>query len=110
MKASLILYGTASCHLCEQAEAVLHGAARLSGSPLPFEKIDIAENPELLERYGIKIPVLREAASEMEIGWPFDAAGIISFIATIQGQAAARPCQNGNDTMANAVVSVTTIA
>lgn len=80
MKISLILYGTAGCHLCEQAEGVLHEAARLTHSPLPFEKVDIADNPELLERYGVRIPVLREAASSMEIGWPFDAARVISFV------------------------------
>lgn len=106
----LTLYGTAGCHLCEHAEQILHEAARISGTPLPFEKVDIADDPALLERYGIRIPVLRESASEIEIGWPFDAARVISFVAATQGHAAARSCQNGSDTMANAVVSVTTIA
>lgn len=110
MKINLTLFGTAGCHLCEQAERLLYEAARVSGTPLPVEKVDIADHPELFERYGVRIPVLRESASEAEIGWPFDVAGIISFIAAIQGQATARPCQNGSDTMANAVVSVTTIA
>ncbi|MGZ8218455.1 glutaredoxin family protein [Methylomagnum sp.] len=112
----LTLYGTLGCHLCEQAEAILHEAARASGLTLPFEKVDIADDPELFERYGIRIPVLRESTSETEIGWPFDVARVISLVGRAKpdpqthGHAAARSCQNGNDTMATAVVSVTTIA
>ncbi|HXU92058.1 MAG TPA: glutaredoxin family protein [Gallionella sp.] len=68
------LYGTSCCHLCEQAEAILHEAG------IAAEHIDIAEDDELLEKYGIRIPVLRRADSGAELGWPFDAAAVLRFL------------------------------
>jgi hypothetical protein len=62
----LLLYGTRSCHLCEQAGAMLHQAG------VTAEYIDIAEDEALLERYGMRIPVLRRVDSGAELGWPFD--------------------------------------
>jgi glutaredoxin len=70
---SLILYGTSCCHLCEQAEAILHEAE------VAAEHIDIAEDDELLEKYGTRIPVLRRT-SGAELGWPFDAASVGRFL------------------------------
>lgn len=70
----LTLYGTSCCHLCEQAEAILHDAG------IAAEHVDIAENDELLERYGIRIPVLRRADNGAELGWPFDAAAVAAFL------------------------------
>lgn len=70
----LVLYGTSCCHLCEQAEAILHEAG------LAAEHIDIAEDDELLERYGIRIPVLRRADNGAELGWPFDAVMVSIFL------------------------------
>ncbi|BBJ00126.1 glutaredoxin family protein [Ferrigenium kumadai] len=71
---ALALYGTSCCHLCEQAEAILHEAG------LAAEHIDIAEDDELLERYGIRIPVLRRADNDAELGWPFDAEAVADFL------------------------------
>jgi hypothetical protein len=70
----LILYGTSNCHLCEQAEA------KLSNMELSAEKIDIAKDGALLERYGTRIPVLRRADNDMELGWPFDTAAVRRFL------------------------------
>ena len=64
----LLLYGTRYCHLCEQAGAVLHAAG------LTAEYIDIAEDEALLEKYGMRIPVVRRADSGAELDWPFDGA------------------------------------
>lgn len=72
---ALVLYGTSCCHLCEQAEAILHEAG------IDAEHIDIAEDDELLERYGTRIPVLRRADNSAELGWPFDATLVMSFLA-----------------------------
>jgi len=66
----LLLYGTRCCHLCEQAEALLHETR------LQFEYIDIAEDETLLERYGLRIPVIRRVDSGAELDWPFDKAAL----------------------------------
>lgn len=72
---ALVLYGTSCCHLCEQAETILHEAGASAAC------IDIAEDGELLEKYGTRIPVLRRADSGAELGWPFDAAAVKRFLA-----------------------------
>lgn len=71
---ALILYGTSSCHLCEQAEAIL------CGMELAVEHIDIAEDDGLLNRYGARIPVLRRTDTGEVLGWPFDAAAVSQFM------------------------------
>lgn len=72
--AVLILYGTSSCHLCEQAEATL----RVMG--IAAEHIDIAEDDSLMARYGTLIPVLRRSDNDLELVWPFDAAAVTRFL------------------------------
>lgn len=70
----LILYGTSCCHLCEQAEAVLGEAG------VAAQHVDIADDDGLLEKYGVRIPVLRRTDSGAELGWPFDAATVARFL------------------------------
>ena len=67
----LILYGTSGCHLCEEAEALLDCCLRTANSPTGFETVDIATDPELVESYGLLIPVLRNVESGIELNWPF---------------------------------------
>jgi glutaredoxin len=66
----LLLYGTLSCHLCVQAEAVLHAAG------VAAEYTDIAEDEALLEKYGMRIPVVRRVDNGTELNWPFDIAAL----------------------------------
>ncbi|HLT03435.1 MAG TPA: glutaredoxin family protein [Pseudomonas sp.] len=71
------LFGTLGCHLCEVAEALLmpfveHG--------LLVELIDISEREEWVERYGVKIPVLRRCDSGAELDWPFSAEQVVAFL------------------------------
>ena len=68
------LYGTACCHLCDQAEAILREMG------MAADHIDIAEDDELIEKYGIRIPVLKRADTGAELGWPFDAAAVSRFL------------------------------
>jgi hypothetical protein len=69
---SLILFHTQGCHLCEDAHAlVLAALARQGLSPDGLEQVEIADSPDLLERYGVTIPVLRENTSGRELNWPF---------------------------------------
>lgn len=64
---TFILYTTLGCHLCEQAQAVLNCFENLE-----YELVDIANDDALVERYGIRIPVVKEKEGDREIGWPFD--------------------------------------
>jgi len=73
MKA-LTLYTTPGCHLCEHAEAILDAAQ------CPFVGVDIAKDLTLLERYGVRIPVVRDEEGR-ELGWPFDTAQLKAFLA-----------------------------
>ncbi|WAJ39570.1 glutaredoxin family protein [Pseudomonas sp. GOM7] len=71
------LFGTLGCHLCEVAEALLmpfveHG--------LLVELIDIAEDEAMVERYGLRIPVLRREDTGAELDWPFDAEQVVVFL------------------------------
>jgi hypothetical protein len=74
MNAGLILYGTVGCHLCEQAKA----AIELTGATATY--IDITDDDTLYERYGMRIPVLRRADTESEIGWPFNEMDVSRFL------------------------------
>lgn len=67
--AGLILYTTEGCHLCERAERMLRELA--DGGTFRLESVDIADDPELFDRYGVRIPVVRNGASGEELGWPF---------------------------------------
>lgn len=73
IESCLSLYGTAGCHLCEEAEIVL---AALGLGP---EGVDIAGDDVLLAQYGTRIPVLRDGAGR-ELGWPFDATAVRRFL------------------------------
>ena len=66
----LTLYTTLGCHLCEQAKEVI--ASSRFASALELEPMEIADSSQLMERYGIRIPVVKMVGSEDELGWPFD--------------------------------------
>lgn len=68
----LIFYTTVGCHLCEHAAVVLQEFAAQSDAPrFDLEEVDISMDAKLVELYGIRIPVVKNSASEKEIGWPF---------------------------------------
>lgn len=75
----LKLYTTEGCHLCEQAEQLLEQLNEQF--PLRLELIDISADAELVERYGIRIPVVMKPASDAELGWPFDFSQLQTFVA-----------------------------
>jgi hypothetical protein len=71
------LFGTLGCHLCEVAEAELlpfveHG--------LLVELLDIVESESWLDRYALRIPVLRRSDTGAELDWPFEAEQVASFL------------------------------
>lgn len=78
---SLYLYSTPGCHLCELAREVVDPL--LNHYALVLEEIDIAASDELIERYGVKIPVLKSPHHIDELCWPFDAAQAANFLQRI---------------------------
>ncbi|QDH69307.1 glutaredoxin family protein [Marilutibacter alkalisoli] len=72
---SLVLYQRDDCHLCDLALEVL-AAARAP----EFESVFIDDDDALEERYGVRVPVLRDLARGLELDWPFDADGVRRFL------------------------------
>ncbi len=65
----LHLYSTSHCHLCDQAENLL--ASLSKAYDMQWSCIEIADNPILLQRYELMIPVLKRLDNDIEIYWPF---------------------------------------
>lgn len=74
MERKLHLYTTVGCHLCEVAESIIDSIALREG--VVVECVEIADSDALLERYGVRIPVIRPHGSTLELGWPFDAEAV----------------------------------
>ena len=67
------LMTTLGCHLCEEVQGMI--GYLLQNEPdlqaiYQFELVEIAEDEELLNRYGIRIPVLVKQGEELS--WPFE--------------------------------------
>jgi glutaredoxin len=56
---TLVLYGRAGCHLCDDARAALERVGH------PFEEVDIEADDELLARYLERIPVVALDGAEL---------------------------------------------
>lgn len=72
----LTLFQRDDCHLCDLALAVLAQARAPE-----FESVFIDEDAALEERYGTRVPVLRDEASGVELDWPFDARTLAAWLA-----------------------------
>ena len=72
----LTLYYTEHCHLCDEAEALLHA----TGFGESYTKVEIDNDPVLLERYEIYIPVLKRTDNELELFWPFGQQELAAFL------------------------------
>ena len=75
---TLYLYTSLGCHLCEQAKEIVEPL--LPTYQLVLKEVEIAECDELLERYGVRIPVVRLEGRLDELGWPFDASGLAQYL------------------------------
>lgn len=71
----LILYQRDNCHLCDLALDAL----ALARAP-EFESVFIDGDDVLEERYGVRVPVLRDQARDIELEWPFDEGGLQRFL------------------------------
>lgn len=74
----LMLFGTAGCHLCEQAQAIIDSCV-----PGGVDSVDIAEQEQWQELYAVRIPVLYDPETKLELGWPFDKADVEDFIGRV---------------------------
>ena len=68
---TLIVYRRPSCHLCDDAEMLLHveldeRAARGLVTPI-IEHIDVSMAPDLESRYGPRIPVIAVGDDELTL-------------------------------------------
>lgn len=75
----LLLFGTADCHLCEEAEAIIRVCLGDCFEQW-LEIVDIADQEQWQQRYAIRIPVLYHPETRQELGWPFDQAQANKFI------------------------------
>ena len=73
--AQFVLYQRDYCHLCDQALAVL-AQARLP----EFDSVWVDDSQELEDRYGTRVPVLRDVRDGRELDWPFDETAVRGFI------------------------------
>ena len=62
----LVLYERADCHLCGQVRKMLDRAG------IQWRPVDIDVDAELVEKYGLRVPVLLQPATGRELGYPFD--------------------------------------
>ncbi len=73
----LLVYSRPECHLCDLAAAELKAAGLLQ-----FVKgVNIEDDPELLKRYELRIPVVHDPVKQIEIGWPFTAESLLEHFA-----------------------------
>ena len=72
----LVLYQRDDCHLCDLALEVL----AMAHVP-DFESVFIDDDEVLEERYGMRVPVLRNDVTGAELDWPFDIEQLGNFLA-----------------------------
>jgi hypothetical protein len=73
---ALILYQRDDCHLCDLAIEVLAQARAPE-----FDSVFIDDDEALEARYGVRVPVLRDAMRGSELDWPFDAQRLRDWLA-----------------------------
>ncbi|WP_290793578.1 glutaredoxin family protein [Halomonas sp.] len=73
----LTLYTTLGCHLCSQLEGLL---GHLCDEPVALARVEISEDDALMERYGVRIPVLADDEGQ-ELDRGFDAPRLAAWLA-----------------------------
>jgi glutaredoxin len=53
---TVTLYTRTGCHLCERAERVLRAEQEVN--PFTLITVDVDRDPELVRRYGVRVPVV----------------------------------------------------
>ncbi|MBT3564034.1 MAG: glutaredoxin family protein [Gammaproteobacteria bacterium] len=73
------LYTTLGCHLCEDALVLLIEYQQTHQGALELAEIEISDSEQLIEKYGIRIPVVQVVSSGAELGWPFNQIALSDF-------------------------------
>lgn len=76
-KPDLILYSRPGCHLCEQA------ADLLDGKGVDWREVNIDEDRELEQEYGLIIPVVYSERAKKKLFYPFGAEQLGRFLKEI---------------------------
>jgi hypothetical protein len=71
----LTLYQRDDCHLCDLALGLL---AEVRAPE--FESVFVDGDEALEQRYGVRVPVLRDEERGVELEWPFDVAKLERFL------------------------------
>lgn len=75
----LYFFHTLGCHLCELAEIEIAPIIE-QNDDLSLVKIDISESDQLVEEYGIRIPVIKIDSTSTDLGWPFSAGDVVNYL------------------------------
>ncbi|WP_460758116.1 glutaredoxin family protein [Lysobacter fragariae] len=75
---TLTLFQRDDCHLCDLALDVLAQARAPE-----FESVFIDGDDTLEDRYGIRVPVLRDETRGVELDWPFDVDGVRAWLGSV---------------------------
>lgn len=74
----LTLYQRDDCHLCDLALGLL---AEVRAPE--FDSVFIDGDEALEQRYGVRVPVLRDEDRGVELEWPFDVEELREFLAPL---------------------------
>lgn len=80
---NVLLLGTSGCHLCDSASGVVERFNELMKAQkfsLEVVRVDIATSKEMVDLYGVRIPVLIDDVTRDELDWPFDEQSIYEFL------------------------------
>ena len=83
MTAVFELLGTSACTLCDEAESLARPVVEAFGWTLVV--LDVAEDEDLYERFGMQIPVLRRSDVAEALSWPFDVRDVEQLAALARG-------------------------
>ena len=77
---NLTFYTTAGCHLCELAADLISQLE--STCDIAVVEIDIVTDEKLVDRFGMRIPVVSKGDTQRELSWPFTLEELERFAAT----------------------------
>ena len=78
MTPKIMFYSGPHCHLCDLAQELMEQLP--SGLVSEVEKVDIAKDHNAYHLYAVRIPVLKRADTDEELGWPFDLEQLKRFL------------------------------
>ena len=76
-----ILYSTLGCHLCDQAKSIIDPV--IERYKLRYTEIDIADDHQLSDVYGVLIPVFKYSYCESYLNWPFTTKELEQYLQVI---------------------------